>query len=120
MYADVVTRSMNICIEETLRRRRVQTEYNVEHGITPTSIASRILALEVPEAADDKRRKRERSEAKPAPVALEVLRPEVLEQRIVETRAAMTAAARDLEFERAAELRDTLRRYEQQALGLAP
>ena len=120
MYADVVTRSMNICIEETLRRRRVQTEYNVEHGITPTSIASRIHALEVPEAADDKRRKRERSEAKPAPAAREVLSPDVLEQRIVETRAAMTAAARDLEFERAAELRDTLRRYEQQALGLAP
>jgi excinuclease ABC subunit B len=120
MYADVVTRSMNICIEETLRRRRVQTEYNTEHGITPTSIASRIHALDVPEATDDKRRSRDRSEPKRAPVVQEVLSPDALEKRIAETRAAMTAAARDLEFERAAELRDALRRYEQQALGLAP
>src|SRR5699024_4282684 len=38
MYADKVTRSMKACIDETLRRRRVQEDYNTEHGIIPTTI----------------------------------------------------------------------------------
>ena len=48
MYADRVTASMKVCIEETLRRRRTQMEYNERHGIVPQSISKKIHALEAP------------------------------------------------------------------------
>ena len=52
MYADKITRSMKHCIDETMRRRRIQRAHNEEHGITPTTIVKPIRELKAP-AADD-------------------------------------------------------------------
>ena len=117
MYADRVTASMKVCIEETLRRRRTQMEYNERHGIVPQSISKKIHALEAP-SEEAVARSGSAGEAKMPSVVAEVLTPAQLEQKIEETRDAMRAAAKELEFERAAALRDTLRALEQQALGL--
>ena len=117
MYADRVTASMKVCIEETLRRRRTQMEYNERHGIVPQSISKKIHALEAP-SEEAVARSGRAGEAKMPSVVAEVLTPAQLEQKIEETRDAMRAAAKELEFERAAALRDTLRALEQQALGL--
>ena len=98
LYADKVTDSMKLAIEETQRRRAVQQSYNDEHGITPETVRKRIKAGIESEAA--KRRKNEaeaRSEDEAAYVTIEYV--ESLEQE-------MLAAAEGLEFERAAALRD--------------
>ena len=101
MYADNMTDSMRICIDETERRRSIQMRYNEEHGITPTtikkavrdviaiskSIANTQKALEKdPESMDEKE----------------------LKKVIADTEKQMRKAAADLNFEVAAELRDRL------------
>ena len=101
MYADNMTDSMRICIDETNRRRGIQMKYNEEHGITPTtikkavreliaiskSIASTETALEKdPESMDEKE----------------------LKKVIAETEKQMRKAAADLNFEVAAELLDRM------------
>ena len=101
MYADNMTDSMRICIDETNRRRGIQMKYNEEHGITPTtikkavreliaiskSIASTESALEKdPESMDEKE----------------------LKKVIADTEKQMRKAAADLNFEVAAELRDRM------------
>jgi excinuclease ABC subunit B len=113
LYADVVTRSMQACIDETLRRRSIQSSHNEAHGIEPRSIVKRIRDTGVPEEV--------RAAVAPAPEPLpEASRatPESLEADIASTRDAMREAAKALEFERAAELRDRLRALEAMALGL--
>ena len=104
MYADRVTESMAETIRETERRRVLQAAYNAEHGITPESIRSSIrellqtvyerdyVTVELPEAAEE-------TFASPAQ----------LEQRIVALDKQMKEAARRLDFEQAAELRDRIR-----------
>ncbi len=101
MYADQMTRSMNLAIGETNRRRGIQAEYNEEHGITPTSIIKGIRdVIEATVAAEEveayevqkiqKMNKRELAEY------VETLEKEMME------------ASRHLQFERAAELRDMI------------
>ncbi len=112
MYADRITRSMQLCIDETLRRRRAQAEHNEAHDITPRTVVKPILDIEPPP---------EEPTAPGGPVRRvppSQLSPEARETEIRETREAMVAAARELEFERAAELRDRLRALEAAALGL--
>ena len=104
MYADRVTDSMADTIRETERRRTLQAEYNTEHGITPESIRSSIRDLlqtvyerdyytvDMPETAEE-------TFASAAQV----------EQRIAELDKQMKDAARRLDFEQAAELRDKIR-----------
>jgi len=104
MYADHVTDSMAAAIRETERRRAIQAAYNAEHGITPESIRSSIrellqtvyerdyVTVEVPETGQET-----------------FDTAEALEQRIAELEARMKEAARRLDFEQAAELRDRVR-----------
>jgi len=104
MYADRVTESMGETIRETERRRSLQADYNAEHGITPESIRSSIRELlqtvyerdyytvEMPERADET-----------FETAAQV------ERRIAELDTQMKDAARRLDFEQAAELRDKIR-----------
>jgi excinuclease ABC subunit B len=111
-YADKVTESMQQCIDETLRRRRVQTEHNLANGITPITIKKRILDMAVPEAEITPQ------EELTVEVPVSTLSPHELEKLIRETREQMFAAARELQFERAAELRDRLKKLEAGALGV--
>lgn len=122
MYADKITNAMKLCIDETLRRRRVQEEYNAEHGITPTTIIKPIpKALESDHLAIDEIR-RGATEASSFDDVQELLttmeRPVPTSEAtfgmeaVASLREEMFAAARALEFERAADLRDLIRRIE--------
>jgi len=113
LYADVITGSMRRAMDETDRRRRIQEEYNREHGITPVSIKSRIkdiLAtiyeadyLTVPMAAEDTE---EYVPVHEIPRLVKALRKE------------MARAAKKMDFEKAAELRDRVRELEDRQLGV--
>src|SRR5262249_15300074 len=103
MYADVVTGSMREAIAETERRRVVQGEYNREHGITPESVkkAIRELLETVPERdyyTVEVAREESRWES-----------PAALAAHVAELERAMKDAAKRLDFERAAELRDRIK-----------
>ena len=101
MYADVMTDSMKNAIEETQRRRKIQQEYNETHGITPTTIrkAVRDLITTAKEVAET-----EKNLGKEA----EDMNREELEELIAKVEKQMRAAAAELNFEMAAELRDRM------------
>jgi len=113
LYGDRITESMRRTIDVTTRRRAVQQEYNREHGITPETIKRGI-----PKALYDV------SEADyvTVPIAAEeraVYGADVhLKPLLVQLETEMKAAAKDLAFERAAELRDQIKALKQQALEL--
>ncbi len=116
MYADVTTESMRKAIGETNRRREVQGAYNAAHGITPQSIQKAIGdPLVVACEGDYVTVPVDRGAlAADAPVD-----PAVLARRIVALRGEMREAARQLEFEQAASLRDEIRALEERLLGVA-
>ncbi|MBX5492081.1 MAG: excinuclease ABC subunit UvrB [Chloroflexi bacterium] len=103
MYADTITESMQRAIDETYRRRAKQIAYNQAHGITPRGIEKPIRALS----------SRVRAAVAEEPAAYEATtlvglsREEAL-ARIKELERAMKQAAKELDFERAAELRDQI------------
>ena len=120
LYADTVTGSMQRMMDETSRRRQKQIEYNREHGITPTTISKttdEVLAATAVadvKVARDARRERE----KPPMIADNIVKYMTAAQKndlLEELRKEMRNAARDLEFERAAELRDEIARLEKTA-----
>ena len=120
LYADTVTGSMRRMMDETSRRRQKQIEYNREHGITPTTISKttdEVLAATAVadvKVARDARRERE----KPPMIADNIVKYMTAAQKndlLEELRKEMRNAARDLEFERAAELRDEIARLEKTA-----
>jgi excinuclease ABC subunit B len=115
MYADRVTDSMRVCIEETNRRREIQLRFNEEHGITPETIRKSISEIELStRVADARERPPARiAEARPT-YADEVDREEFV--KILEEE--MRQAAEALDFERAALLRDQL--FELKASGDGP
>lgn len=101
MYADVITDSMRKAISETNRRRKIQTEYNVAHHITPQTIQKAIHdIIETTKAAEEKVAYRIDSGEN-----LSLVEKEAMIQKLEET---MQRAASSLEFEKAAELRDRI------------
>jgi len=112
MYADTMTQSMRTAIAETDRRRHVQEAYNAEHGITPASIVKQIddvlssvyerdyMAVPAPEAAPGFRTQAE------------------LDAHVAGLERHMRDAAANLDFERAATLRDRIKGLKRQELGL--
>lgn len=112
MYADKVTESMRKTIEETIRRRKLQTEYNEANGITPTTIYKSVEEImNATSIADVRKRDMEKEDATFLKVAEPVIRymsndqrKELLDQMTEE----MLTAAKDLEFERAASMRDEI------------
>ena len=104
MYADKVTGSMQSAIDETLRRRALQEAYNLEHGITPESV-KRVIGnvLQAPE---------ERDWVAVPVTAEEFASAKDLEKTVKRLKKEMLAAAKAQEFERAAELRDKIKRLE--------
>ncbi|KAF0216056.1 MAG: excinuclease ABC subunit [Geobacteraceae bacterium] len=113
MYADVVTQSMQACIDETTRRRSIQTEYNRAHNITPQSVKKGLRTiLESVEERD----------YYTIPIAAEALEEYVplkdIPKLVKKLRKEMLAAAKGLDFEKAAELRDRVRGLEDMELAL--
>ena len=99
MYADSISKAMKVCIDETARRRAAQDEYNKEHGIEPKTIVKPIreIARATGEYVGEKDLKNPK-----AMTAAE------LRETIKEVEKDMKEAAKQLDFERAAELRDIL------------
>ena len=102
MYADRITGSMQVAIDETARRRGIQQRYNEEHGITPVTVRKNVRDLIAIG------RKEEKKEAR-LPRAGEKLSGAEREKLIASLRREMQEAARSLEFERAAFLRDKIK-----------
>ncbi|MCC2395425.1 excinuclease ABC subunit B [Bacillus cereus] len=101
MYADRITKSMGIAIEETKRRRSIQETYNEEHGITPKTIQKGVRdVIRATTAAEE-------TETYEATSAKKMTKKE-REKTIAKMEAEMKEAAKALDFERAAELRDLL------------
>ena len=138
MYADKITDSMRLTIEETERRRALQLAYNEEHGITPQAIVkarNRIIGLDeedvnpsqTPKGGGDRRKAQARVAASnPVPYENEYtsqvnlaadpviayMNPAELERSITRMRADMVAAAKNMEFMEAARLRDEIIKME--------
>jgi excinuclease ABC subunit B len=110
LYADRVTDSMQRAIEETNRRRTIQEEYNTAHGIVPQGVQKSIEHIRFTTRVADARTEREDGVAKPQRGGDErpVLSPEMIEARMTELESAMRDAAKALDFETAARLRDEL------------
>ena len=113
MYADRVTDSMKKAIDETNRRRGVQEGYNRDHGIVPQTIRKAIADALVVACEGDYVDVETSIAADGAP-----LQGVALAARVRALRDEMRSAAKALEFERAATLRDEIRQLEQRAVGL--
>jgi excinuclease ABC subunit B len=112
MYADVTTESMQVAIEETNRRREVQKEYNIKHGITPkTVLKSKEAIMAQTKIVDTKKFgkkfyvENEETTLAADPVVAYLTKDE-LQKMADRTRKSMEKAARELEFMEAAKLRD--------------
>jgi len=112
MYADRITASMQQAIDETERRRKIQIAYNTKHNITPTSVHKVVASVFNFEEKDDSIDSFKVAEKmapfgnRPQKSANHVENPEALIKKLEKE---MHAAARDLEFERAADLRDQIK-----------
>ncbi len=112
MYADTITESMQVAIDETNRRRKIQADYNQKHGITPRTVfKSKDSILGQTKVADSKKTTKryyienEEKSLAADPVVAYLSKPE-LEKMAERTRKAMEKAAKELEFMEAARLRD--------------
>lgn len=105
LYADVITGSMQRAIDETTNRRGVQEAYNVAHGITPAAIKKNIEATMHSKEAEEKKNSALKIDIRKIP-------KDELPHLVRELKAQMELAAKNLEFEKAAELRDTIAQLE--------
>lgn len=110
LYADTTTKSMAMAIEETDRRRDIQSIYNQTHGIEPQSIQKEIVGIFDAAYASDT------SSMAVKEVGLEYGDIENIEDTIKKLEGDMQKAARDLEFEKAASLRDAIKELKQRQL----
>ncbi len=113
MYADQITRSMKECMDETERRREKQLAYNEEHGITPASVSKSMKSL-----LDTLRDKDQVESDRVAQREGIWGDPKEIRERIEELKKEMMQAAADLEFEKAAEMRDRMLALEKEELKL--
>jgi excinuclease ABC subunit B len=120
MYADRITDAMKVAMSETERRRKLQAEYNQEHGITPATVVRAIMELSpaggqndyyaVPKGHGEKKTgDRKRPDRAPAGAGAS---PQDVAERLLELRQEMFAAAENLQFETAARLRDEIRKLQ--------
>lgn len=97
MYADKITRSMKKAIDETERRRKIQTEFNEKHGITPTTIKKNIAEIiQVTKSTENVEEVKEE------------FSQEQIENIIINLETEMYKAAEELDFEKAAQIRDQI------------
>ncbi len=120
LYGDRETDSMKFAISETNRRREKQLAFNVEHGITPRSVTKRIKDIIESGYDIDEKRATQSTDRKAAQdrKKYEVLNEKQMEAAIKRVEKEMMEAARNLEFEKAAKLRDELRMLRNKMLVL--
>ena len=121
MYADIITDSMKKAISETNRRREIQQQYNKENGITPESIKKTVKDIGdmVKEASEQRSAQQTASQTRDVSAVnykinvtdydIDLLSPKELAKHIKKLEEEMAKAAKQLEFERAAELRDKIK-----------
>ncbi|ANF58249.1 excinuclease ABC subunit UvrB [Halotalea alkalilenta] len=125
LYGDRITDSMRRAIDETDRRRAKQVEFNAEHGITPRTVTKSVADIMEGAQAPGTRRSKRRDErgasaskAGPDDQALALMGPQELAREAARLEEQMRLAAQNLEFERAAELRDRLHLLNERQLAL--
>ena len=96
MYADIISEAMQTAITETSRRRKIQEEYNLKNGITPKTIIKEIREVVSNEIVEDKKQNQPKISKKDKELLL------------IKIENEMKEAAKNLDFERAMELRDVL------------
>ncbi len=116
MYADKITRSMKITMDETEYRRQKQLAYNKEHNITPTAIKKSLENALTKEKVNAYTFETAQSLA--AEENDKFLTKAQLEKKIRDTRKEMEKAAKDLDFIMAAKLRDKIKQYQKQMEGV--
>ena len=112
LYADKITKSMKVAIDETTRRRKIQEDYNEEHGITPKTIIKPIEATLVTAYEADYFK---------VPLELdkyEEYSPKQLKEMVGQLESDMREAAKDLKFEKAAEIRDKVKYLKERQIEL--
>lgn len=112
LYADKITRSMKLAIDETRRRRLIQEEYNKEHGITPTTIIKSIEATLVTAYEADYFK---------VPLDFdkyEEFSPKQLKEMVAGLENEMREAAKEMKFEKAAEIRDKVKYLKERQIEL--
>ncbi|MEO6565184.1 MAG: excinuclease ABC subunit UvrB, partial [Casimicrobiaceae bacterium] len=117
LYADKMTDSMKAAIEETDRRRARQVAWNLEMGITPVGVQKRIKDMIEGVYDPDEAKKEQRAAV--ARAKYESMPEKDMERELKALEKQMVEAARNLEFEKAAELRDRLHQLKQQMFGIA-
>ena len=120
LYGDKVTNSMQKAIDETNRRRKIQQQYNEDHGITPVSVSkevrkglAEIYGFDLLEDLETTKGKKSKVKS---PVTKYDLDAKGLGKEISKLRKSMRKAASDLEFEEAARIRDEIKRLEMREL----
>jgi excinuclease ABC subunit B len=120
LYADRMTRSMQAAIDETGRRREKQVEYNLEHGITPKSVARPIVDIlegaRGDAATETKAGKGKGRRVAEEPADYRMLEPAEIASRLKALEQKMYQHARDLEFEDAARVRDQIKKLREASL----
>ena len=120
LYADQMTESMKKAIGETERRRAKQLAFNAEHGIVPRGVVKKIQdVMRLGEDTLPEERRKGRGKAEAAAPAVDLTDPAKLGRTISKIEKEMKQAALNLEFEKAARLRDQLRQLREQSLRSA-
>ncbi|MFD0912900.1 excinuclease ABC subunit UvrB [Methylophilus luteus] len=114
-YANKITRSMKLAMDEADRRRTIQEAFNAEHGITPKGVSKRIK--DIIEGVYDKDEAHRERKAAQEQASYENMSEKTLTKELKRIEKAMHDAAKNLEFEKAAQFRDQFKKLKLQAFG---
>ncbi len=119
LYGDKITNSMKYAIDETVRRRQKQIEFNKEHGIVPKGIKKAITDIMEGAYLDKKSIAKSYQKVAEDRATYESMSPKLLMKEVKNLEEQMYQHAKDLEFEQAAQVRDKINRIQSENLGIA-